>query len=56
MSGDARGWAHTIERLIAEPSRLAAMSSAARARAEKVHSLKARGEALLDFYRRLREG
>jgi len=53
LSGDPRGWAHTIEKLIADPARLAAMSAAARARAEKVHSLKARGEALADFYRRL---
>jgi glycosyltransferase involved in cell wall biosynthesis len=53
LSGDPRGWAHAIEKLIADPARLSAMSVAARDRAVQVHSLKARGSALADFYRRL---
>src|SRR5207244_7747468 len=56
LTNDPRGWAHTIEKLLADPQRLAAMRAAARARAEKVHSLKARGEALIEFYRRLPDG
>jgi glycosyltransferase involved in cell wall biosynthesis len=55
LANDPRGWAHTIEKLISEPERLIQMRKAARERAEKVHSLKARGEALSSFYQRLRE-
>jgi glycosyltransferase involved in cell wall biosynthesis len=55
LANDPRGWAHTIEKLISEPERLTQMRKAARERAEKVHSLKARGETLSNFYQRLRE-
>ncbi|HLX61322.1 MAG TPA: glycosyltransferase family 4 protein [Planctomycetota bacterium] len=48
---DAAAWARTLEELLADPPRLNAMQQAARARAESVHALKIRGEALAAFYR-----
>ncbi|HEY3325408.1 MAG TPA: glycosyltransferase family 4 protein [Planctomycetota bacterium] len=51
LPDDARGWARAVEDLLRNPERLAEMSVAARRRAEQVHSLKARGEALGEFYR-----
>jgi len=50
LSGDPRGWAAAIEKLMAEPQKLLAMSDAARKRAESIHSLRARGGALAAFY------
>lgn len=50
LPDDASGWAHAIEKLLADPQRLAAMRGAARKRAESVHALAARGRALADFY------
>lgn len=51
LPNDPRGWAAAIERLILQPDRLEAMSAAARKRAETIHSLKARGDALAALYR-----
>lgn len=50
LPDDANGWARAIEKLLADPRRLSAMSAAARARAETVHALAARGRALAEFY------
>ncbi len=49
--GGADAWARAIEALLSEPTRVRAMQSAARKRAETAHSFKARGEALAEFYR-----
>jgi glycosyltransferase involved in cell wall biosynthesis len=51
LPGDPQGWAHAIVELLKAPQRLAAMSAAARARAEKIHALPTRGLALAQFYR-----
>lgn len=52
LPADANGWAAKIIELLRDPARLNAMSAAARVRAEKYHSLKTRGEALAEFYRK----
>jgi glycosyltransferase involved in cell wall biosynthesis len=49
-STDAGAWARTAAALLADVPRLKAMQTAARQRAEAVHTLKARGEALATFY------
>lgn len=50
---DAAGWAHAIEKIIKEPALIESMKRAARGRAEEVHSLPARGQALAAFYKSL---
>jgi glycosyltransferase involved in cell wall biosynthesis len=53
LSNDASGWAHAIEKLMADPQTIPAMRRAARQRAENAHSLIARGRALAAFYENL---
>jgi glycosyltransferase involved in cell wall biosynthesis len=53
LPNDSNGWAHAIEKLISDRTRLPAMRQSARSRAENFHSLNARGEALISFYRNL---
>ncbi len=53
LPDDPRGWARQIESLLKTPDRLTQMRAAARARAEKSHALKVRGDALAEFYARL---
>jgi glycosyltransferase involved in cell wall biosynthesis len=50
LPDDANGWARAIEKILADPAKLAAMQAAARKRAESAHALAARGKALADFY------
>jgi glycosyltransferase involved in cell wall biosynthesis len=47
---DPGAWAAAIGKLLKEPAQLAAMRQAARLRAEQVHGLKTRGEALAELY------
>lgn len=49
--GEADDWARAIEALLRHPERIRAMQTEARKRAEAVHSFRARGEALVGFYR-----
>ena len=53
LPDDPPGWARAIVSLLSAAERLAAMSVAARARAEKEHALPVRGRALAQFYRGL---
>ena len=52
LPNDPNGWAAAIRKLLADPAVLREMSRAARHRAESVHSLAARGQALAEFYKR----
>jgi glycosyltransferase involved in cell wall biosynthesis len=48
LPDDPAGWASAIEKLLRQPEKIAAMKKAARERAEKVHALRVRGEALAE--------
>ena len=55
LPDDPHGWASAIRKLIADPVLLQEMRVAARRRAERFHSLNARGTALAEFYKLCRE-